>query len=90
MFGNNNQQPWRLQWLGWSMGQTQCFQVWELFKHNIKASNGPQFKVQMGQYIIFDIPAMGNRYYCDFSTYYFRFTHVPLPQNPAFNIYRVV
>ena len=42
------------------------------YLHNIKASNGPQFEVQMGQDIIFDIPALGNGYYCDFSTSYFR------------------
>ena len=44
----------------------------ENYLHNIKASNGPQFDVQMGQDIIFDIPALGNGYYCDFSTSYFR------------------
>ena len=44
----------------------------ENYLHNIKASNGPQFEVQMGQYIIFDIPALGNGYYCVFSTSYYR------------------
>ena len=44
----------------------------ENYLHNIKASNGPQFDVQMGQDIIFDVPALGNGYYCDFSTSYFR------------------
>ena len=40
--------------------------------HNIKASKGPTFEVQMGQDIIFDVPVLGNGYYCDFSTAYFR------------------
>jgi hypothetical protein len=40
--------------------------------HNSKASNGSSFPMQLGQYIIFDIPALGNGYYCDFSTSYFR------------------
>ena len=44
----------------------------ENYLHNIKASNGPQFEVSMGQDIIFDVPALGNGYYCDFSTSYFR------------------
>ena len=44
----------------------------ENYLHDIKASNGPSFTCQMGQDIIFDIPALGNGYYCDFSTSYFR------------------
>jgi len=36
----------------------------ENYLHNIKC--------QMGQDIIFDVPALGNGYYCDFSTSYFR------------------
>ena len=44
----------------------------ENYLHNIKASNGPQFEVSMGQDIIFDVPALGNGYYCNFSTSYFR------------------
>ena len=36
----------------------------ENYLHNIKASNG--------QDIIFDVPALSNGYYCDFSTSYFR------------------
>ena len=44
----------------------------ENYLHNIKASNGSTFKYQMGQDIIFDVPALGNGYYCDFSTSYFR------------------
>ena len=40
--------------------------------HNKKASNGPQFDLQMGPDIIFDIPAFDNGYYCGFSTSYFR------------------
>ena len=37
-----------------------------------KTSNGAIFDVAMGQDIIFDVPALGNKYYCDFSTSYFR------------------
>ena len=44
----------------------------ENYLHNIKASNGSSFLCQMGQDIIFDVPALGNGYYCDFSTSYFR------------------
>ena len=44
----------------------------ENYLHNIKASNGSQFPMQLGQDIIFDVPALGNGYYCDFSTSYFR------------------
>ena len=44
----------------------------ENYLHNIKASNTPQFDVQMGQDIIFDISALGNGYDCNFSTSYFR------------------
>ena len=44
----------------------------ENYLHNIKASQGPSFEVQLGQRIIFDVPALGNGYFCDFSTSYFR------------------
>ena len=44
----------------------------ENYLHNIKASNGTQFQCQMGTDIIFEVPALGNGYYCDFSTSYFR------------------
>ena len=44
----------------------------ENYLHNIKASNGSSFNVQMGTDIIFEVPALGNGYYCDFSTSYFR------------------
>ena len=44
----------------------------ENYLHNIKASNENSFNVQMGTDIIFDVPALGNGYYCDFSTSYFR------------------
>jgi hypothetical protein len=40
--------------------------------HNIKAVNGTSFPLQLGQDIIFEVPALGNGYYCDFSTSYFR------------------
>ena len=33
---------------------------------------GSSFDCSMGQDIIFDVPALGNGYYCDFSTSYFR------------------
>ena len=45
----------------------------ESYLHNIKASNGSNFNYVLGQDIIFDIPALGNGYYCDFSTSYIRF-----------------
>ena len=45
----------------------------ENYLHNIKATNGSNFNMQMGQDIIFEVPALGNGYYCDFSTSYFRF-----------------
>ena len=45
----------------------------ENYLHNIKAVNGSGFDVAMGQDIIFEVPALGNGYYCDFSTSYFRF-----------------
>ena len=38
----------------------------ENYLHNIKASNGNSFNVQMGTDIIFDVPALGNGYYCAF------------------------
>jgi hypothetical protein len=41
--------------------------------HNIKSVNGTSFPLQLGQEIIFEVPALGNGYYCDFSTSYFRF-----------------
>ena len=44
----------------------------ENYLHNIKASNGSEFTLQMGTDIIFDVPALGNGYCCDFSTSYFR------------------
>ena len=44
----------------------------ENYLHNIKASNGAAFPCTLGQDIIFDVPALGNGYYCDFSTSYFR------------------
>ena len=44
----------------------------ENYLHNIKASNGSSFTCAMGTDIIFDVPALGNGYYCDFSTSYFR------------------
>ena len=44
----------------------------ENYLHNIKASNGSSFPMNLGQDIIFDVPALGNGYYCDFSTSYFR------------------
>jgi hypothetical protein len=44
----------------------------ETMLHNIKAVNGTSFPLQLGQDIIFEIPALGNGYYCDFSTSYFR------------------
>ena len=44
----------------------------ENYLHNIKASNGSAFTVGMGTDIIFEVPALGNGYYCDFSTSYFR------------------
>ena len=44
----------------------------ENYLHNIKASNGSSFPLTLGQDIIFDVPALGNGYYCDFSTSYFR------------------
>ena len=40
--------------------------------HNFKATNGRAFPIQLGQEIIFEFPGMGNGYYCDFSTSYFR------------------
>ena len=40
----------------------------ENYLHNIKASNGSSFPMQLGQDIIFDVPALGNGYYCDFPT----------------------
>ena len=45
----------------------------ERYLNNIKASNGSNFKCTLGQDIIFDVPALGNGYYCDFSTSYIRF-----------------
>ena len=44
----------------------------ENYLHNIKVSNGSAFPLTFGQDIIFDVPALGNGYYCDFSTSYFR------------------
>ena len=44
----------------------------ENYLHNIKATNGSQFPCQLGQDIIFEVPALANGYYCDFSTSYFR------------------
>ena len=44
----------------------------ENYLHNIKASYGSQFNCQMGTYIIFEVPAWSNGYYCDFSTSYLR------------------
>ena len=43
----------------------------ENYLHNIKASNGSSFPCTLGQDIIFDVPALGNVSYCDFSTSYF-------------------
>ena len=40
---------------------------------NIKPSNGSNFNCTLGQDIIFDVPALGNGYYCDFPTSYIRF-----------------
>ena len=45
----------------------------ENYLHNIKATNGSSFDVSLGQDIIFEVPALANGYYCDFSTSYFRF-----------------
>ena len=42
----------------------------ESYLHNIKASNGSNFNCTLGQDIIFDVPTLGNGYYCDFSTSY--------------------
>ena len=42
------------------------------YLHNIKASNGSSFPLTLGQDIISDVPALGNRYYSDFSTSFFR------------------
>ena len=44
----------------------------ERYLHNTKASNGASFDVAMRQDISFDVPALGNGCYCDFSTSYFR------------------
>ena len=44
----------------------------ENYLHHIKASNGLAFPLGLGQDIIFDIPALGNGYDCDFSTSYLR------------------
>ena len=43
----------------------------ENYLHNMKASNGPTFDLQMGHDIMFGVPALGNGYYFDFSTSYF-------------------
>ena len=45
----------------------------ESYLHNIKASNGSNFNCTLRQDINFDVPALGNGYYCDFSTSYIRF-----------------
>ena len=44
----------------------------ENYLHSIKAFNGSQFNVQMWTDIMFEVPALGNGYYFDFSTSYFR------------------
>ena len=44
----------------------------ESYLHNIKASNGSKFNCTFGQDMIFDVPALGNGYYCDFFTSYNR------------------
>ena len=44
----------------------------ENYLHNIKAINGSTFPCTMDQDIIFEVPVLGNGYYCDFSTSYFR------------------
>ena len=44
----------------------------ENYLHNIKATNGSTFDLNLGQDIIFEVPALANGYYCDFSTSYFR------------------
>ena len=44
----------------------------EDYLRNIKASNENSFEVKMGTDIIFEVPALGNGYYCDFSISYFR------------------
>ena len=41
--------------------------------HNFKATNGRTFTQQLGNEIIFEFTGMGNGYYCDFSSSYFRF-----------------
>ena len=38
----------------------------ENYLHNIKAFNGASFNQALGQDIIFEVPALGNGYYCDF------------------------
>ena len=55
----------------------------ETMLHNIKAVNGTSFPLQLGQDIIFEVPALGNGYYCDFSTSYFRL-NVSVTLNTAF------
>ena len=44
----------------------------ENYLHNIQASNGSTFTVGMGTDIVFEVPALGNGYYCDYCTSYFR------------------
>ena len=45
--------------------------ITDRMKYGVKPS-AVRSDVNMGQDIIFDIPALGNGYYCDFSTSYFR------------------
>jgi hypothetical protein len=42
--------------------------------HNIKATTGHNVAVALGNEIIFEIPSMGNGYYCDLGNSYFRFS----------------
>ena len=42
----------------------------ESYLHNINAGNGSNFNCTIGQHIIFDVPALGNGYYCLFHFLY--------------------
>ena len=41
--------------------------------HNIKATTGHNTPIALGNEVIFEIPSMGNGYYCDLGNSYFRF-----------------
>lgn len=41
--------------------------------YNIKATNGADMDLQLGNEVIFEVPSMGNGYYCDLGNSYFRF-----------------